>query len=147
MAGDQTLMRRWLETVGYYRLSAYWLPFELPAAQDQTRTKKFQSDAMFETIVDIYVFDRKLRLLVMEGIERIEIALRSRWTNRLALAHGSCPSGCRGFPVRLRPYLPYVIAGEPGERQQRGICRTLSAEICGTLHAAVVGCYGTHDLR
>lgn len=89
MAGDEELMRRWLETVGYYRLSAYWLPFELPAPQNQTRTKKFQPGTRFETIVDIYVFDRKLRLLVMEGIERIEIALRSRWTNRLALAHGS----------------------------------------------------------
>ncbi|WP_333884433.1 Abi family protein [Sphingobium yanoikuyae] len=89
MGGDEALMRRWLETVGYYRLSAYWLPFELPAGQGQTRTKKFQPGTLFETIVDIYVFDRKLRLLVMEGIERIEIALRSRWTNRLTLAHGS----------------------------------------------------------
>ncbi|MFC4257249.1 Abi family protein [Altererythrobacter xixiisoli] len=89
MGGDQALMRRWLETVGYYRLSAYWLPVELPAAEGQTRTKIFQPGTMFEAIVDIYVFDRKLRLLVMEGIERIEIALRSRWTNRLTLAHGS----------------------------------------------------------
>ncbi|CCA89816.1 Abi family protein [Novosphingobium sp. PP1Y] len=89
MSGDETLMRRWLETVGYYRLSAYWLPFELPAGNGQTRTKSFQPGTRFETIVDIYVFDRKLRLLVMEAIERIEIALRSRWTNRLTRAHGS----------------------------------------------------------
>lgn len=39
--------------------------------------------------MDIYVFDRKLRLLVTEAIERVEIALRSRWTNRITLAHGS----------------------------------------------------------
>lgn len=89
MKGDQSLMRRWLETVGYYRLSAYWLPFEVPAAHGQTRSKQFSTDLQFDTIVDIYVFDRKLRLLVMEAIERIEIALRARWTNRLALAHGS----------------------------------------------------------
>lgn len=89
MSGEEALMRRWLETVGYYRLSAYWLPFELPAGKDQTRAKTFQPGTRFETIVDIYVFDRKLRLLVMEAIERIEIALRSRWTNRLTLAHGS----------------------------------------------------------
>ena len=89
MAGEEALMRRWLKTVGYYRLSAYWLPFELPPSPGQTRTKIFQPGTMFETIVDIYVFDRKLRLLVMEGIERIEIALRSRWTNRLTLAHGA----------------------------------------------------------
>ncbi|WP_157215934.1 Abi family protein [Flavisphingomonas formosensis] len=89
MQGDEALMRRWLETVGYYRLSAYWLPFELPAQADATRTKLFPDGTNFESIVDIYVFDRKLRLLVTEAIERIEIALRSRWTNRLTLAHGS----------------------------------------------------------
>lgn len=89
MQGDDSLMRRWLETVGYYRLSAYWLPFEVPPADGQTRSKQFVPDLQFDTIVDIYVFDRKLRLLIMEAIERIEIALRSRWTNRLALAYGS----------------------------------------------------------
>jgi len=89
MHGEQALMRRWLETVGYYRLSAYWLPFELPPAGNQTRSKQFAPGVQFETIVDIYVFDRKLRLLVTEAIERVEIALRSRWTNRLSLAHGA----------------------------------------------------------
>ena len=89
MQGNQSLMRRWLETVGYYRLSAYWLPFEVPPTDGQTRSKQFANDLQFDTIVDIYVFDRKLRLLIMEAIERIEIALRARWTNRLALAHGS----------------------------------------------------------
>jgi len=89
MQGDQCLMRRWLETVGYYRLSAYWLPFEIPPTDHQTRSKQFSLGLQFGTIIDIYVFDRKLRLLVMEAIERVEIALRPRWTNWLALAHGS----------------------------------------------------------
>jgi len=89
MQGEQALMRRWLETVGYYRLSAYWLPFELPPAGNETRSKQFAPGLQFDTIVDIYVFDRKLRLLVTEAIERVEIALRSRWTNRLSLAHGA----------------------------------------------------------
>ena len=82
-------MRRWLETVGYYRLSAYWLPYERPPAVGQTRSKSFTSGTNFSDIVDIYVFDRKLRLLMMEAIDRFEIAVRSRWTNRLSLAHGS----------------------------------------------------------
>lgn len=69
MQGDQSPMRRWLETVGYYRLSAYWLPFEIPAADGQTRSKQFATDLQFVTIVDIYVFDRKLRLLV-KGSDR-----------------------------------------------------------------------------
>lgn len=89
MTGDQALMERWLETVGYYRLSAYWLPYELPAMSGQTRSKAFPAGMHFSDIVDIYVFDRKLRLLVMEAIDRFEIAVRARWTNRLAVAHGS----------------------------------------------------------
>ena len=82
-------MQRWLETVGYYRLSAYWLPYENRPANGQTRSKSFPSGTKFSDIIDIYVFDRKLRLLTMEAIDRFEIAVRSRWTNRLTLAHGS----------------------------------------------------------
>ncbi len=89
MGGDHALMRRWLETVGYYRLSAYWLPYELPPENGEARSKRFTAGIDFASIVDIYVFDRKLRLLIMEAMERVEIALRARWTNRLALAYGS----------------------------------------------------------
>jgi abortive infection bacteriophage resistance protein len=89
MHGDTELMRRWLETVGYYRLSAYWLPFEIPAIAPATRSKTFRDGTTFDIIADAYMFDRKLRLLIMEAIERVEIALRSRWTNRLSLAHGA----------------------------------------------------------
>lgn len=89
MSGDVELMRRWLQTVGYYRLSAYWLPLELPAPDGRTRSKQFLPGTDFSQVVDIYVFDRRLRLLIMEAIDRFEIAVRSRWTNRFSLAHGS----------------------------------------------------------
>lgn len=89
MAGDEGLMCRWLETVGYYRLSAYWLPFEVYPPAGATRSKVFPPGSQFADIVDVYVFDRKLRLLVTEAIERVEIAIRSRWTNRMTLAHGA----------------------------------------------------------
>lgn len=89
MLGDEQLMRRWLTTVGYYRLSAYWLPWELPPKDGTTRSKQFPDGTKFSDIVDIYVFDRKLRLLIMEAIDRFEIAVRARWTNRLSIAHGS----------------------------------------------------------
>lgn len=89
MTGDETLMRRWLETVGYYRLSAYWLPFEIPPTNGQTRSKRFPQNTDFDLVIDDYVFDRQLRLLIMEGIDRFEIAVRARWTNRFSLKHGS----------------------------------------------------------
>lgn len=86
---NHDLVRRWLNTVGYYRLSAYWLPMEEPPTDGRVRSKKFKAGSKFEDVVKIYVFDRKLRLLVMEALERIEIAVRSRWTNRLALEGGA----------------------------------------------------------
>lgn len=89
IVGEEGLIRRWLMTVGYYRLSAYWLPWELPPKLGETRSKQFRAGTQFDEIIDIYVFDRKLRLLVMEAIDRFEIAVRARWTNRLSLAHGS----------------------------------------------------------
>lgn len=70
VCADEALVRRWLVTVGYYRLSAYWLPYELPPPTGQTRSKTFAPDTPFESIVDIYTFDRQLRLLVTEAIER-----------------------------------------------------------------------------
>jgi abortive infection bacteriophage resistance protein len=89
IVGDEELIRRWLKTVGYYRLSAYWLPLELPRADGETRSKRFPPDTNFADIVDIYIFDRQLRLLIMEAIDRFEIAVRARWTNLFSLAHGS----------------------------------------------------------
>lgn len=80
--------KKWLEGVGYYRMSAYWLPFEEPPAGGQTRSKTFKPGTNFTKVRDLYVFDRRLRLLLLEAIERIEIHVRSRWTYRMSHAHG-----------------------------------------------------------
>ena len=80
-----------MRAIGYYRLSAYWLPFEDPPPPGQTRSKKFSNGTTWDDVIDLYSFDRKLRLLVMDGIDRVEVAIRSSWTNRFTLAHGSHP--------------------------------------------------------
>jgi abortive infection bacteriophage resistance protein len=80
---------RHMRAIGYYRLSAYWLPFEDPAPQGQTRSKRFSNGTSWDDVVELYSFDRKLRLLVMDSIDRVEVAARASWTNRLTLAHGS----------------------------------------------------------
>jgi abortive infection bacteriophage resistance protein len=85
---DRERLLRELRTIGYYRLSAYWLPFEQPPPNGQTRSKRFVDNTRHEDIIDLYIFDRKLRLLIMEAVERIEIAVRASWTNRLSLASG-----------------------------------------------------------
>ena len=86
--GDAQLIKRWLKTVGYYRLSAYWFQYEKHPDAGQTRSKIFHEGTKFEKIVDIYTFDRQLRLLVSEAVERIEIALRASWTYHMVLKYG-----------------------------------------------------------
>lgn len=85
---DETRVQHYLTYIGYYRLSAYWLPFEQPATDGQARNHQFQPNTTFEQVLTLYIFDRKLRLLVMEAIERIETAIRTHWAYALATRHG-----------------------------------------------------------
>ncbi len=70
-----------LNQVNYYRLSAYRLPFE-------NAPHSFAPGTRFEQIRDLYVLDRKLRLLIMEAIESIEIATRTAVAYRISRQYG-----------------------------------------------------------
>lgn len=75
-----------LKHISYYRLRAYWLPFEGPAPADGEH--QFKDDTTFDEVLSLYVFDRRLRLLVMDAIERIEVSLRGSWAYHLAMKYG-----------------------------------------------------------
>lgn len=68
--------KRRLETIGYYRLSAYTYPFK--SSPDRRR---FRPGTKFEKVLRIYEFDRELRLLVNDAVERCEVAIRSKIVN------------------------------------------------------------------
>ncbi|ADR33921.1 Abi family protein [Sulfuricurvum kujiense DSM 16994] len=59
-----------LKHISYFRLSAYFLPFQ--SAKDT-----FDHGITFEQIIDLYHFDKELRLLTFGAIEKIEIFLRT----------------------------------------------------------------------
>ncbi len=71
---------RWLAAVNYYRLSGYWYIYRTPTTEDGrlVRSDDFVGGTKFSTITALYEFDRKLRTLVHDGIERVEVALRSQ---------------------------------------------------------------------
>jgi len=76
-----------LECNSYYRLSAYWYPFRIKKENvitDQIRPKTTWGD-----IIELYEFDRKLRLLIIDAIDRIEIAVRTQVTYTLAHSYGA----------------------------------------------------------
>lgn len=82
MVGDTEQMQQHLSTVSYYRLSGYWHPFR---AHDDS----FKPGTTFEEVWKRYTFDRQLRLLVMDAIESIEVAVRSELAHHHAIAHGA----------------------------------------------------------
>ncbi|RUW25654.1 MAG: Abi family protein [Mesorhizobium sp.] len=75
-----------LQHISYYRLRAYWLPFEEAAPTPDDH--KFKAGTSFDDVLALYVFDRKLRLLVMDAVERIEVSLRGSWAHHLAMKYG-----------------------------------------------------------
>ncbi len=76
-----------LANISYYRLSAYMLPFK--EYQNGVIIDRFIQGTTWEQIYDLYKFDRKLRLLLFDAIERIEIAVRTQIVNQLSLKYGS----------------------------------------------------------
>lgn len=63
----------YLSQVNYYRLSGYWYAFKL--IDPFTGEKTFRPGTTFQMIRDLYGFDRRLRLLFMDALERIEVAI------------------------------------------------------------------------
>lgn len=73
-----------LQSVGYYRLTGYLYPFlrsEELVENGRTRNRvlsRYRSGTALHHAEQIIDFDRRLRMLVMEGVERFEVALRMR---------------------------------------------------------------------
>jgi abortive infection bacteriophage resistance protein len=90
---DITAAHSCLERIGYYRLSGYWHPFrkshksinpvtQKPLLDPKTGKKvtivedDFRPGSTFQQAMDLYVFDKRLRMIFLDAIERVEVALR-----------------------------------------------------------------------
>lgn len=81
---DEVAALDYLRRIGYYRLSAYWYPFRKTSLQQDPASKQltvvrgddFNDGVRFQDALNLYVFDKRLRLLLLDAIERIEIAIR-----------------------------------------------------------------------
>jgi abortive infection bacteriophage resistance protein len=56
---------------------------------ESRQTNRFHQGTTFEDILNLYTFDRELRLLVLDAIERIEISIRAKWAYHLTQRHGA----------------------------------------------------------
>ena len=82
---DSVKAEHFLHHISYYRLRAYTYPYQ----HNHDINHPFKIGTTFEEIVDTYIFDRKLRLLVFDTIEKIEVALRTQIIYQYAMVHGS----------------------------------------------------------
>ena len=71
---DMERAGEWLRRVGYYRFSGYLKPFQGGNSDDPNR---FASGALFRHGVEFYLFDKRLRLALLDALERIEVAARA----------------------------------------------------------------------
>lgn len=70
-----------IERIGYHRLLIYMRPL-------QNSEKNFFDGTTFENILNLYDFDRKLRLLCIDAIEKIEVSIRSAVVNTISITNG-----------------------------------------------------------
>lgn len=82
LVDDEQAALDYLARIGYYRLSGYWYPLrKIDKAESQKQGRPVRSDIFikgshFEDAVKLYVFDKRLRLLALDALERIELAVR-----------------------------------------------------------------------
>lgn len=85
---DEELAKRYLSNISYYRLRAYTYPFQENA--DETADHHFiRTGIHFSDIIDLYCFDRRLRSLLFNAIEKIEVAVRAKLVQVYAEATGN----------------------------------------------------------
>lgn len=77
IVSDLIKAERYIKYIGYYRLSAYMYPL-LQIPKEQHLYKPYSS---FDQVLMLYRFDRQLRLLIFNQIEKIEVAVRSAIVN------------------------------------------------------------------
>ena len=81
---DENFAEYWLSHVSYFRIKNYSYAFK----DYQERDGNYLPDTKFEQIVDLYLLDRKLKLIIFEAIENIEVAVKTQISNIFSYSYG-----------------------------------------------------------
>lgn len=82
LVADRDELIERLKVVNYYRLSGYLFPF-------RQADNNYQPGTTLDTIWRRYNFDRRLRILLFDGVERIEVAVRTRCVYHFVHEYGA----------------------------------------------------------
>ena len=73
-----------LRSISYFSLASYWKPMEIEETHHL-----FRPNSRFEEVVQLYLFDKRLRSLVFATIQDLEVALRTRIIQSFSLPYGA----------------------------------------------------------
>lgn len=82
LEADQTALIQRLSAVSYYRLSGYLHSFR------ELDSDRYVEGTTLDVVWNRYCFDRRLRGLLLDAIERIEVAVRTQLTYHFSHAYG-----------------------------------------------------------
>lgn len=77
---DEQIAISYLARISYFRLKYYWVDML------DINTRHFVNGTSFNTIIDRYEFDKKLRNILFGAIEILEVGLRTKFITTLSLA-------------------------------------------------------------
>jgi abortive infection bacteriophage resistance protein len=80
---DEGTLRELLSRISYYRFTGYLWWFQVTPTSHQLRSGTQLSD-----VIALYEFDLKLRILLIECIDLIEVWFRGQFTNHLSVEFG-----------------------------------------------------------
>lgn len=106
---ERELIETRLRSIAYYKLEEYSWPFRtLDDPALNTRKSSFKTETPIGLIWNNYLFDRRLRLLLMDAVERIECAVKNLFSQVLveAAGHNHPQSERQLFPNFQAPQKP-----------------------------------------
>lgn len=81
LVDDEELALSYMSYVGHFRLKGYWYQLQNPL------TKFFKPNITFAHICSRYECDREIRAIILESVERLEVAVRTVICNFLSLKY------------------------------------------------------------
>ena len=83
---DETEAVKQLEHLEFFKFKTYCIPLKTYFNEDQVRISRDRLH--FSDVIELYNFDRKLRFLVLDALEKIELSLKSSAVRHLAITYG-----------------------------------------------------------
>lgn len=104
-SGEKSDLIDKLKFVNYYRFSGYLYPYRDIDPVSSKRLETFVPGTTFDEVWNTYRFDRRLRIILLDAIERIEIALRTRvaylWSESTKAPSGATCSNPQNDPALI----------------------------------------------